>query len=171
MEQRRKGVTLIEALFVLGLMAIIIGLVMLFVSQADIKRKNSQYIQELGIIRQALHDLCDSNPKSCSNKDMAPTLAQSGLLPQKYTYAQQVVDPYGSTMSPIIVISSNSPSVTLIASYIHNLSQCNAIFEYESTGQTLWKMTGNNETPDRIMEACKSTSQYQGSMFQMQLPF
>ncbi|WP_185230001.1 pilus assembly FimT family protein [Acetobacter aceti] len=170
MEQRRKGVTLIEALFVLGLMAIIIGLVMLFVSQADIKKKNSQYIQELGSIRQALHDLCDSNPKSCNNKDMTQTLAQSGLLSQKYTYAQQVVDPYGSTMSPIVVFTLNGVSMMTLASYIHNLPQCNAIMEYANTDQALWKMAGN-ATPDQIMEACKSTSQYQGSLFQMELPF
>lgn len=37
----KKGVTLIEVLFVLGIMAIILGLVMVLLGRNDIKNKNT----------------------------------------------------------------------------------------------------------------------------------
>jgi len=140
----RHGVTLIEALFVLGIMAILIGMVMVLLSQNTVKEKDNQLITEFATIKDAVSSLCDSGPTSnCisqSGVDLSNSLAKSGLIPNKYVSGSTLVDPFGSSISQVemksSVYSEGAPSgLSYLALQIvlHNKEECISMFTFEIT--------------------------------------
>lgn len=94
----RKGVTLIEALFVLGIMAIILGGVMLLLSQNTERLKFNQFRDEIMLIGESASTLYQSEPEFDSQ--LTPgVLIKSGLIPQKYIKNNDLVTPWGTTIT------------------------------------------------------------------------
>lgn len=129
MERNSKGVTLIEALFVLGVMAIIIGLVMVLLSQADNRNKNSEMISELGQIQNAVRILCPDN--TCqAGTDMVAPLAKSGLLPAKWIQNNTIVDPYKTRITSISYDKTTGGEQISYMAVMHNAEECIKIYNY-----------------------------------------
>lgn len=93
----RKGVTLIEALFVLGIMAVLIGMVMVLLSQTTSSTKTNQLTEEITTIVDAAHQLYQGQPAYDSNVGTA--IASSGLLPSRYINSNTIVSPFGATIT------------------------------------------------------------------------
>ena len=95
----RKGVTLIEVLFVLGISAVILGLVMTLFSQSAEKAKIQSLRIEIGEIIQCVNSLTDS--ATSYTGITSQTIAQSGQIDRKYidksgTY---LTSPYGGPVT------------------------------------------------------------------------
>lgn len=99
LKTHRRGLTLIEALFVLGIMAILIGLVMVLYSMASEKQKTQQLITEVSLLIDACNSLTDSQ-SSYKNLD-SKSLAKSGLIPSKFIKDGLIVTPYGGKIEVI----------------------------------------------------------------------
>lgn len=106
METKKKGITLIEALFVLGVMAILIGLVMVLFSQnSERNKENTFFGDELSSLVSASSTLCEDNlnDNTCST-DITSALITSGLIPNKYIKDNKsIVDPWGATINDIVI--------------------------------------------------------------------
>jgi len=112
-KQYRKGITLIEALFVLGIMAIIIGLVMVLYSQnSERNKENAFFGNELSSLVSAASALCDDNMNSSScTTDLTEAFIKSGLIPNKYIKGNSsIIDPWGDAISTIVIGSMEEGS-------------------------------------------------------------
>lgn len=101
-QEHRGGVTLIEALFVLGIMAVLIGMVMVFLSQTTMSTKTNQLSEEISSLVDTAHELYQGQPDYSGIS--ASVLAQSGLFPNRWVNSSNVISPFGATMT----ISSTS---------------------------------------------------------------
>ena len=100
MKYKRQGVTLIEALFVLGIMAILIGMVMVLYSQSTEKEKANQMAIEAIDILNAVESFREGESPLNMTTINEKILARSGLLSHKYVDANQttLIDPYGNAL-------------------------------------------------------------------------
>lgn len=133
--KKRQGVTLIEALFVLGIMAILIGAVMVLLSQNTTRLKNNQMLQEIGVLQDAFRSVCSNDFNSCSQGDFdfSKYIVQSKILSDKYldTTNQNILDPYGSPLT----LTFNGNGFLLIYD-AHNPSECYAVMNYVEMSQS-----------------------------------
>ena len=135
-QKNRKGVTLIEALFVLGIMAILIGMVMVFFSQNTTRLKNNQMLDEIGVLQNAFSSLCSENFSTCSATDFnfSKYVVNSKILANKYldTSGQNILDPYGDALT----LTFNGSGFILM--YVaHNPSECYAVMNYVKMSQPI----------------------------------
>lgn len=106
---KKKGVTLLEALFVLGIMAIILGLIFVMYSQANDKRKTTALKEEIGLLKYTMDSLLSDQIQNQNGKDPingqlgyyglgATELIKSGMIPAKYINKNLIVTPFGGTI-------------------------------------------------------------------------
>lgn len=100
--KKQRGVSLIEALFVLGIMAIIIGMVMVLYSQSNDRFKATALKEEIMDLKHIVDTLLADQPQSPGTSDgtgyygLGPdVIIKSGMLPQKYINGNVIVTPYG----------------------------------------------------------------------------
>lgn len=94
--RKRKGITLIEVLFVLGIMAILIGIVMTTLSMATEREKLNQFKEEILTIGNIGNELSQSQPDF--NNVSTEAIAKSHLLPNKYVKGNGLVTPWGGSI-------------------------------------------------------------------------
>ena len=122
--KRRKGVTLIEALFVLGIAAVLLGLVMVLLSQTTSSNKTNQLSQEITTIVDATHELYQGQP-TYGTDAIGTTLAQSGLIPSRYIGTGNVlVSPFGAT---ITVTGNASANLNTFQIAVPNVPQASCV--------------------------------------------
>lgn len=90
MKNKHKGVSLIEVLFVLGILAVLLGGTMMLLSQANNKLKTGQTEAELLGIIKIVQSLKDSDSISASD------IAKSGTFPQKFIKNDTIVSAFGT---------------------------------------------------------------------------
>lgn len=96
--KKRKGVSLIEALFVLGIMAVILGMVMVLYSENTISIQANALEEELNSIVNIGHQL--NQAKSGYDGLTSTNIANSGLLSSKYIKNKSdIVSPFGTTIN------------------------------------------------------------------------
>jgi len=96
--KQRRGVSLIEALFVLGIMAVLLGMVMVLYSENTISIQANALEEELNSIVNIGHQLNQS--KSGYDGLTSTAIAESGLLASKYIKNQSgIVSPFGTTIN------------------------------------------------------------------------
>lgn len=93
MRNKRKGVSLIEALFVLGIMAILLGIVMVLFSQSNDKAEAVNAYIEIADIKDAMSSIM-TTPGAYDDFN-TQILTRSGLLPNKY-----ISSDYNSLVTP-----------------------------------------------------------------------
>lgn len=158
--QRRQGITLIEVLFVLGIMAILIGIVMYSLSSVNSRNKENQLFEEIYQIKSIMVDLCTNNLDACKT-DIIQPIAKSGLLPSKYIKNGTIIDPYGSPLLQVVPININftgsgTDAISVVLT-INNISECNAILQrlMDTPVESTIKQQGNI-TPSLLVGSCKT---------------
>lgn len=99
MDKNRRGVSLIEALFVLGIIAILIGMVMILYSHASERRQMNELKDELLEFKYAVDALY---PNGILTGDVATAVTESGFMSNKYLYGAGVTifhDPLGGAIT------------------------------------------------------------------------
>jgi len=92
MKSKRKGVSLIEALFVLGIMAILLGMVMILLSQSNESNLDNENTEELEQIIEMIHDLYSGEP---NYNGLSPqTIPLSAYLKSSYIIGKNLYSPY-----------------------------------------------------------------------------
>jgi len=173
MDKNRHGVSLIEVLFVLGIMAILIGMIMVVYSNVTINQKSNQMIEEFLTIINDAQSLTSGFP-DFQNID-SKTLIQSGLLPQKYISGDKIITPFGSEIEIYVYGPGNTAdSVGKLAVYFLDLPQVPCIMlATKAVGQLAdgynvnWNWTngmsnGNGLTPSQASQACESGDNWIG---------
>jgi len=166
----RKGVTLIEALFVLGIMAVLIGMVMVLLSQTTSSTKTNQLTEEVTTIVDAVHQLYQGQA-SYSGLDTS-VLAQSGLLPNRYVGTggtnggSNIVNPFGSNVT--VTGQSGSAGSSGVSAYfevdIGTVPQaaCVKVLTTDFGSGMLNRTPGTNttgpESPANLSTDCPSSS-------------
>lgn len=108
----RKGITLIESLFVLGIMAVLIGGVMVFYSLASISMKSNQLITEVTQLIEITQEL--NKDRTTFTGMNSQILAKSGLVSSKYISGGSLVTPWGGEIQAIpFNYEDNGPDVYL----------------------------------------------------------
>ena len=106
---KNRGVTLIEALFVLGIMAIMIGGIMLLVAQSQDSTKENMLTMEINIIVSIIHDeYGNMNTYSGLSNNI---IINSGRLPNRYIFNNNIIDAYNGDVSVVDagVTDDNTP--------------------------------------------------------------
>lgn len=104
--RNKKGVTLIEALFVLGIMAVILGLTFVVYSEAQDKRKTTELKEEIGLLKYTMDSMIQDQVQGQNGKETingqlgyyglgADELIKSGMIPNKYINGKYIVTPFG----------------------------------------------------------------------------
>nr|WP_025825236.1 type 4 pilus major pilin [Acetobacter persici] len=108
----RKGITLIESLFVLGIMAVLIGGVMVFYSLSNIALKSNQLITEVSELIQITQEL--NKDRTTFTGMNSQILAKTGLVSSKYILGGTLVTPWGGEIQAIpFNYDDNGPDVYL----------------------------------------------------------
>lgn len=136
MEQKntfRQGVTLIEALFVLGIMAILLGMVMVIYNRVSEREKINETRSLVFNIYNASNDLTSGLDDF---GDLSTTvLIQSGLIDKKYINNGSFITPLGGS----IITGNYGTGANSYSIWIYNLSKtaCEEIVSQDWTGLTL----------------------------------
>lgn len=94
---KNRGVTLVEVMMVLGVMAFLLGLIMTIMSIVSDHRKNNELLQEIFIVKDATTSLTENANKTVENDDLAPVLYKAKAVPQKYfSSSEDLITPYGT---------------------------------------------------------------------------
>jgi len=146
----QRGVTLIEALLVLGIMAILIGTVMTFYALANASYKSNQLIEEVGQLIQITQDLNrDQKTYAGMNSEI---LAKTGLIPNRFISSGSVVTPYGTEVQaiPFNYAGDNAPDLYLAFNFL-NLPRdaCEKLGTTNFSGDAQ-SMTVTNERSDDV---------------------
>jgi len=104
----KKGVTLIEVLFVLGISAILLGVVYLYYAHAYSQQKTVAAREEFLSIRDAIQELYSNQTLEVWGTLNNETITKSGLLSKKYTGADGSDNAWGTNLinpwgGPIVV--------------------------------------------------------------------
>lgn len=95
----KKGLSLIETLFVLGVMAIILGMVMILYSQSTEREKINNTMIEIGELKEATNSLYRDQIQSIpDDTEISSVLLKSGLIPNKYNNNGTLTTPFGQTI-------------------------------------------------------------------------
>lgn len=90
----KRGVTLVEALMVIGVLAILLGLAMLVAILVRSSQLVSQTAIEVATIVDASNKMTVDNPRM--NGFSAKALAGSGFLSTRWTSGDKIISPYGT---------------------------------------------------------------------------
>jgi len=119
MIKTRRGISLIEALFVLGIMAIIIGAIMVLYSQSNDREKINQLKDEIltiyNISSTLTNDMSDFSNLQSSN------IISSGLLDKRYIQDGHIITPLGG----MITMGNYGAGVPSISLWMYGLSKSN----------------------------------------------
>lgn len=91
---QRRGVTLVEALMVIGVLAVLMGLAMLIAVLVRSSQLVSQTAIEVATIATESQRINQDDPRM--NGFSAKTLALSGLLPDRWVQGEGLISPYGT---------------------------------------------------------------------------
>lgn len=149
---RQRGVTLVEALFVIGIMTILIGVVVVILSQTSQRQKDIQTISELLNIENIMHQLYQSQPTY--DGMTISDLLKSGLLPARYISGSKVIDAYGGEIQiwPHYVNSSSTIEIQIsnaprqLCEKIASYNWGNDVVSLTLNGSTNLVTTGNQVT-------------------------
>ena len=97
----RRGVTLVEVMMVLGVMAFLLGIIMQLASSVHDSSRSSELVTEVDVIHEIAKNLVSSSPGSqgcCSG----PEIHGTGELPSRYWDAKNevMVTPNGGLIDP-----------------------------------------------------------------------
>lgn len=162
-QRNRKGVSLLEALFVLGIMAILIGAVMLLYSFCTDRYKTYKMFEEIELGKSITVALCGTTPGCTLSSSEYVT---SGLVPSGFITNNTIVDPWGSniyfsTGATVYGMQMDSGSgLFFIGSiHLHSYYECIQMVEMEKT-QMAFKTIGYSfgyqylETPSGEQSFC-----------------
>ena len=121
-----KGVSLIEALFVLGIMAILIGMVMVLLSSASDRFKTNSLKEELMEIVHIASDLSKGRADYWGSIT-APDIINSGQLGHQYYSNGLITTPYGTVINFATVNASSTTTNDIINLWVSGLSQADCI--------------------------------------------
>lgn len=115
---KRKGVTLIESLFVLGIMAVLIGMVMAIYSSTNNTSKTNQLIIEVSELIQITQDL--NKDRSTFTGINNEILAKTGLVPNRYIKNGNLITPFGGGIDviPFNYQGNNAPDIFLAFNFL-----------------------------------------------------
>lgn len=103
-QNRRKGISLIEVLLSLVILAIIVGAAMNIYEKAHIENKVVDARKEYFVIRSIVKTLYDGNFKNSDWSRLSQkTIIDSGMLPKQWVRDSTIVNPFGG----IVVIYYN----------------------------------------------------------------
>jgi len=107
-KQYTKGVTLIEVLFVLGITAILIGMIMILYSQSSNREKSNNMAIEVVDIFNAVNSFRENESPINMTTINEKILARSGLISAKYINKDHttLIDPFGASIQVFVDESS-----------------------------------------------------------------
>lgn len=169
-KKRRQGVSLIEALFVLGILAILLGMVMMLYSKATSEAKSNALKEEILDIYKIGEQITAS--KTDFDNIQASDIINSGLLNRKYISNGLIVTPYGTEVD-ITTYSGESPTFGV---YVNNIPKdaCALLSTQDFSGianavNTNWNWAGGVTTsgvsPDVAWNVCKTSGNWIGINF------
>lgn len=169
--RKRKGVSLLEALFVLGIMAIIIGGVMILYSFCTDRYKTSKMFEEIELGKSITASLCGTTPGCTLSSN---NYVESGLVPQSFISNNNIVDPWGSniyfsTGATVYGMQMDSGSGLFFIGSItlHSYYECLQMVEMEKT-QMAFKTIGYSfgyqylETTSGEQSFCENANSSEG---------
>lgn len=110
----RKGLSLLEVLFVLGVLAILLGMIFMIQSHVSARIKSNSLIQEVLDIRNAEDTLFSSTGSGFASNEhfglSSTDIAKTGLISKEYIRNGDLTTPFGSS----ITIDNSSPSHYII---------------------------------------------------------
>lgn len=173
----RRGVTLIEVLFVLGIASIVIGLVMLLVSQAGDRKKANQLKSEILQIVNIANSLSDgeSDYQNVSGTD----IIKSGLLPASYSKNGMLITPYGSEINVFVYGPGNKDDTGRLAVYLSGVPKvaCVELITQDFSGLATavngnWNwgggVTNTGVKPNNVGNVCMQNNNWIGINFPKQ---
>lgn len=143
-KRKTKGVTLIEALFVLGIMAIMIGGIMLLVAQSQDSTRENMLAMEINTIVSIVHDEYGNvnNYSGLTNT----IIVGSGQLPNRYINNSQIINPYNGS---VVVVDAgvNSDSLPIFTMTLTGVSQAACYtLTTQNIGAQMTALTINGES-------------------------
>lgn len=153
-DKRRQGVTLIEALFVLGIMVIIIGMAVMFYSYTTEKELELDNINEVNEILNAANTIYKDKPDFTGLT--ADILISSGLIDKKYIKDGNLFLKGGGTIFPYPFYQDGQARVALFFYNVPKL-QCVAMWDSSVYDRTLYyEEHATWVTPSEINSICNS---------------
>lgn len=173
----KKGVTLIEVLFVLGIMAVILGLVMILASQSNDRKKANQLKEEILQIVNIANSL--SNGASDYQNVSASDIIKSGLLPASYAKNGILLSPYGSEITVFVYGPGNKEDTGRLAVYLSGVPKiaCVELISQDFSGLATavngnWNwgggVTNTGVLPNNVGNVCNLTDNWIGINFPKQ---
>ena len=96
-KRKARGVTLVEVMMVLGVMAFLLGLVMLVAALVNGSNKSNQFIEEITTVVDVTNQLTQG--QSDLSGLTTATLAASGLIPRRWTDGSTTLyTPFGTSL-------------------------------------------------------------------------
>lgn len=115
--KKRKGLTLVETILVLGVATLIIASAMSLYSQANIKNKVSNTRMEYYEIRNVVKALYANNNNSSDWSQLSSNLIiNTGMLSKKYIKNNSIINPFGGRLV-IYYVNNQTPNSSSGYSY------------------------------------------------------
>lgn len=129
----KKGVSLLESLLVLGILAVILGSIMVFLSYANNRAKVNQTQMELMELVNIVHQYANSNENIDND-----FIIKSNTLPQKYIKNNNLVSAFGTNIS----VNASGKNFNI---QVDNISKSNCIlFATQDYGNSIASISVNN---------------------------
>lgn len=110
----KKGLSLLEVLFVLGILTILLGMIFIIQAHVSARIKSNSLIQEVLAIRNAEDTLFSSTGAGFASDQhfglSSTDLAKTGLISKEYIHDGDLMTPFGSS----ITIDNSSPGHYII---------------------------------------------------------
>ena len=121
-KNNKRGLTLIETLFVLGIMAILLGMIMLLYSRSVEREKINNIMIEIGELKEVANDLYKDQIQNIpEDTEISNTLLKSGLIQNNYNNNGTLTTPFGQT---IYVMLNQWGGKIAFQIYNLSISQC-----------------------------------------------
>lgn len=144
LKQKSRGVTLVEVMMVLGVLAILLGLLMSILGMVQTNQKSNEMLQELYLIKQQTISLCSGTEDTCKGEvDISATIAKANVLPRRYVSSDgnTLKDVYGGPLE-VAYLSAKDSSTLGYASeeliefgiIMNNKTECTNIIEAMGQG-------------------------------------
>lgn len=160
----RKGITLIESLFVLGVMAVLIGMVMVLFSMANASLKSQKLINEATQLIEIANEI--NNDRSTYTGMNNSVLAKTGMVPNEFINSGQVVTPWGGEIDviPFNYAGSNAPDVYLAFNFLslpREACEKLGIQDFGGTAQSVTVTNMREDDPDgfspiKVVKNCEN---------------
>ena len=99
----KRGLSLIETLFVLGIMAILLGMIRLLYSRSVEREKINNIMIEIGELKEVANDLYKDQIQNIhEDTEISNTLLKSGLIQNNYNNNGTLHTPFGQTIYVMI---------------------------------------------------------------------